>query len=160
MTQEDIALSVGTLIVSNWTYFVGGVVTFISASILLSWKIAKSLHQKESDLLRTELSYQNERFSQYEAVVEQRISLLSKEAELLRHKINPSEELILYQSAAPKKESKTKENASKIGISLEPSYARASAKEPEESVVKQVKNILDKTDIISSIIKAATLVVK
>lgn len=143
MTEQEIINAVGILIVSNWSYFLGGLIAFTTGCVLLSWRIASAFHRREKELLQAELNHQKERFSQFEAIVDQRISLLQTEAESLNKKINHSKEpIILYQKAIGSDEaSDTKKDELPI-------FSRVTAKETDK-----IKEVLNRTEIISSILK-------
>lgn len=145
MSEQEIINAVGTLIVANWTYFLGGLVAFTTGCIFLSWQIANAFHRRDKELLQAELNHQKERFTQFESIVEQRISLLQAEAESLNKKANPSKEpLILYQKAIGSDES-----AGTKSEEERPMFSRVPVKETDK-----IKDVLNRTEIISSILKS------
>jgi len=150
MTDEEIGNLIGLFLAQNWSYFLGGFIAFIFSCILLSWRISKSLPQREVELLKTEIAHQKERFSQYISIVEQRINLLQGEADALNRKLNPKKQpSVLYQSPVtnqePKERTETEELINK------PMFSRRAPTEAEKDE-QRIEKLLDRTDIIKDII--------
>jgi len=143
MSEQEIITSIGTMIVNNWSYFLGGFLSFLTCCMIVSWKIASGFHMREKSILQTELAHQKERFSQYESIVEQRISLLQSEAEALSQKVGKQDKLILYQRSNEVDEHKSHTD------SESPMFMRVPAKESD-----RIKNLIEKTDLINSILKS------
>lgn len=142
MSEQELINSVGTMVVNNWTYFLGGFITFLSCCMVVSWKISRGFHLRENRILRTELAHQKERFSQYESIVEQRINLLQSEAEALSKKAR-KEDLILYQRSDETIKNSSRRTDDKAA------FLRAPTKESD-----RIKNFIEKTDLINSILKS------
>ena len=103
--------------------------------------IATAFHKKEITILNSEINHQRERFNQYESIVEQRINLLTSEAETLKNKLLPDDEpMILYQSA----------------VKPNPHGVSESGKEEDIESGSKVSEFIAKTDIINIILKNAT----
>jgi hypothetical protein len=143
MSEQELINSIGTMFVNNWSYFLGGFITFLTCCMVISWKVASGFHLREKRILQTELAHQKERFSQYESIVEQRISLLQSEAEALSRKAGKVEDLILYQRSDELVEHKSQDTAEK------PMFMRVPAKESD-----RIKSFIEKTDLINSILKS------
>ncbi len=147
MTEEELGKLLGAVVFNHWEYVLGVLGTFIAACVVLSWKISKSFHQKECDMLRTEISHQKDRFSQYEAVVEQRINLLQAQAEQLTEKLSPKPQ-IFYQGPVIPKEQTACSPDEDVRFSIAP--------EPDQPSGNRLQDFLDKTDLINRAIKLAT----
>jgi len=143
MSEQELINSIGAMFVNNWSYFLGGFITFITCCMVISWKVASGFHLREKRILQTELAHQKERFSQYESIVEQRISLLQSEAEALSKKAGKVEDLILYRRSNEIDKPDSQEAGEK------PMFLRASAKESD-----RIKSFIEKTDLINSILKS------
>lgn len=150
MTEEELGNLLGMVMFNHWEYVLGILGTFIAACGILSWKISKSFHQKECDILRTEISHQKDRFHQYEAVVEQRINLLQSQAELLTEKLSPKPQ-IFYQDSVLHDEQTTCDPDEAIRFSIAP--------KPDQSSGSRLQVFLEKTDLINRAIKLATGVI-
>ena len=148
MSEQEIINAVGTLIVSNWTYFLSGTVTFLTGCIFLSWQIANAFHRKERELLQAELTHQKERFSQFETIVEQRINMLQVEAELLNKKVNPSKDPMFPYGAGT--------GGGGGELSNTKSNEQAMLKIDSDKEADRLKELINRTEVISSILKTAT----
>ena len=148
MNEQEMINVIGTLFVQHWSYFVGGLITFLTGFAFLTWRIANGFHHREKKLLQSELEHQKDRFSQYESIVEQRISLLQSEAELLSKKINPKENIVLYQGAIKEGE------LTNLDADNRAMFMRDLNKANEG-----IKSFLDKTEVINSVLKSLVHVI-
>ena len=87
MSDQEMITFAGTVLVNNWKYILGGIVAMLSLGVTSSWWLAKTLHKKEIEVLKLELSHQKDRFNQFTSIVDQRVSLLKSEAESTRKAI-------------------------------------------------------------------------
>ena len=89
MDKNQLIITIGTAVLDQWQYLLSSVFAIILTCIGLAWLLSNLLHKKEIRMLELQLSQQKETFSQFEAIVEQRVSVLQQEAEILKAKAIP-----------------------------------------------------------------------
>ncbi len=158
MTDQEIVIFAGNTLVNNWKYLLTGILTTIGAGVAGAWRLSKLLHGKEVELLKLQLAHQNERFSQYESLVEKRISIIKREAELLQRKATSSERR--YVDNPPIVPESNSDIVEYLDI---PSFLRRSVdddmevREPkvEYGATDRIGKFISETDVINNILKRA-----
>tara|TARA_R110002012_G_C11644361_1_gene610916 strand:+ start:807 stop:1289 length:483 start_codon:yes stop_codon:yes gene_type:complete len=156
MTDLELINFTGTTLVNNWKYIFAGFFTFISACVAATWWFSNILHKKEIRVLKLELTHQKERFNQFESIVEQRVLALQHEAELLQRKTTPSS-TDSVADLSQKEMNLGDDEYLDIPVFLRKAADSTEVAEPANnySSPSKIKEFLEKTDIINSVIKTA-----
>ena len=139
MEEQQIINIVGSFVFENWKSVLSAFVGLIGGVVSLCWFILSLLHKKEIRMLELQLSQQRESFNQFEAIVEQRIQVLQKEAEQLKNKVVP----------------KTNEDSEQNIVGAESNVIKLSQKSGNKDEVvedNRLSTFLKKTDMITNTI--------
>ena len=146
MEEKELINFVGNMLVGNWKLISGVFFTVFGSCIAGSWWLSNILHKKEIRILQLELSNQKERFTQFESIVEQRITFLNQEAELLQEKKLANH----TDSEFNKSTNQRVDGKADLDNYLDmPAFMRKSAGVEDSSTM--TTEFLDKTDAISKI---------
>jgi len=143
MSDTNLIIFIGESVLANWKYILSSVIGLIGGAVAFCWFVSNLINKKEIRILKLELANQQERFTQFNTVMEQRILMLQNEADILNKKITSSDienmEMPFFLSKDEIVDSQVAEDSAEYKVK-----------------VNALDALIEKTETIKSIIKSAS----
>ncbi|MGK0235381.1 MAG: hypothetical protein ACI9EK_001917 [Psychroserpens sp.] len=157
MEEQELIKFLGTTIVNNWIFIFTSFFTILGSCIAGSWWLSNIFNKQKISILQLQLRNQNDRFTQFESIVDQRINFLKHEAELLQNKVSTNPPKTIVESSQSS-QSNYLDTTAFLRKSNEESLEVTEPKN-EYLVSVKIKNFLESTDVINRIIKTASYII-